>query len=53
MNHHLPLPDTVELPPCLAMVVLGRFEAAIDDVAVPAQQWPSLRATHLVQLLAL
>lgn len=33
--------------------LLGTFAAAIDGAEVPAQQWPSLRAAQLVQLLSL
>lgn len=33
--------------------VLGRFAVAIDDVELPADRWPSLRAAQLVQLLCL
>ena len=37
----------------LEVVLLGRFSVAIDGVDVPAERWPSLRATQLVQLLGL
>lgn len=33
--------------------MLGRFEAAVDGKAIAADRWPSLRATHLVQMLCL
>ena len=49
--------NTPALPPGalthLEVVLLGRFAVAIDGVDVPAERWPSLRATQLVQLLGL
>jgi DNA-binding SARP family transcriptional activator len=50
--------DTTPPPPALApgrleVFLLGRFAVAIDAVELAAEQWPSLRATHLVQLLSL
>ena len=39
--------------PILEVRLLGGFAAAIDAVDVAAERWPSLRATHLVQLLCL
>jgi DNA-binding SARP family transcriptional activator/tetratricopeptide (TPR) repeat protein len=42
-----PAPDLLEVG------LLGRFSVAIGGTDVPAERWPSLRATHLVQLLAL
>jgi len=40
-------------PPVLQVQLLGRFAVALDGAELPAARWPSLRATHLVQLLAL
>ncbi len=37
----------------LEVFLLGRFAVAIDGALLPAERWPSLRATHLVQLLSL
>ncbi|MCW5630748.1 MAG: AAA family ATPase [Rhodoferax sp.] len=53
VHAHMLLPQTGEPPARLAIDVLGRFDAAIDDEAIAAERWPSLRAAHLVQLLAL
>ena len=39
--------------PRLDLRVLGRFVATVDGSEVPADRWPGLRATHLVQLLSL
>ncbi|WP_418317344.1 ATP-binding protein [Piscinibacter sakaiensis] len=39
--------------PQLAVHLLGRFAASVDGSELPAERWPSLRATHLVQLLSL
>lgn len=33
--------------------LLGRFAVFVDHTEIPAQRWPSLRATQLVQLLSL
>ncbi|TSA15738.1 MAG: hypothetical protein D4R79_00175 [Comamonadaceae bacterium] len=33
--------------------LLGRFAVFVDRAEIPAKRWPSLRATHLVQLLSL
>ena len=44
---------TGDAPSRLDVVLLGRFAVAIDGVEVTAERWPSLRATHLVQLLSL
>lgn len=33
--------------------LLGRFAVTVGGVQVPAERWPSVRAMHLVQLLAL
>ncbi|MDP3082391.1 MAG: BTAD domain-containing putative transcriptional regulator, partial [Rubrivivax sp.] len=50
-------PHDTDLPidtPCrLEAFVLGRFAVAIDGAEIAAASWPSLRATHLVQLLSL
>ncbi len=35
------------------MRLLGQFSVAVDGVELAAENWPSLRATHLVQLLSL
>jgi DNA-binding SARP family transcriptional activator len=40
-------------PTVLHVHLLGRFAVAVDGAELPAARWPSLRATHLVQLLAL
>ena len=53
VHAHMLLPQTGEPPARLAIDVLGRFDAAIGDEPVAAERWPSLRAAHLVQLLAL
>jgi DNA-binding SARP family transcriptional activator/tetratricopeptide (TPR) repeat protein len=37
----------------LRVQLLGRFAVFVDHAEVPAQRWPSLRATQLVQLLSL
>ena len=37
----------------LEVFLLGRFAVAIDGALLAAERWPSLRATHLVQLLGL
>ncbi len=50
-NHLTTLPDNAQCG--LEVFLLGRFAVAIDGVERPAQAWPSLRATHLVQLLSL
>ncbi|MCL4182785.1 MAG: AAA family ATPase [Burkholderiaceae bacterium] len=47
-----------ELPSFKAAVrlevrLLGTFSVAVAGMAIPDDRWPSLRATHLVQLLAL
>lgn len=33
--------------------LLGRFAVFVDQAEIPAQRWPSLRATQLVQMLSL
>lgn len=40
-------------PAVLQVQLLGRFVVTLDGAELPAARWPSLRATHLVQLLAL
>jgi len=40
-------------PSRLDVELLGRFEVAVDGVSIGADRWPSLRATHLLQLLSL
>ncbi|HLL13151.1 MAG TPA: AAA family ATPase, partial [Rubrivivax sp.] len=42
-----------ELPQPLAVQLLGGFAVSVAARALPADRWPSLRATHLVQLLSL
>ena len=37
----------------LEVRLLGQFSATVDGVELKAENWPSLRATHLVQLLSL
>jgi DNA-binding SARP family transcriptional activator/tetratricopeptide (TPR) repeat protein len=44
---------TVDPRTRVAIRVLGGFAAAVDGVEVPADDWPSLRAVQLVQLLCL
>ncbi len=39
--------------PRLEIALLGRFDVAVDGVVIAADDWPSLRATHLLQLLSL
>jgi DNA-binding SARP family transcriptional activator/tetratricopeptide (TPR) repeat protein len=38
---------------CLDVHLLGRFAVFVDHAEIPAQHWPSLRASQLVQLLSL
>ena len=45
--------EPIDAPRRLEVFLLGRFAVAIDGVEVSAAGWPSLRATHLVQLLSL
>jgi DNA-binding SARP family transcriptional activator len=40
-------------PQGLQLTLLGRFAVAVAGVEITAEAWPSLRATHLVQLLSL
>jgi len=44
---------SIDVPRRLDVFLLGRFAVAIDGVELAAEHWPSLRATHLVQLLSL
>ncbi len=44
---------SADTPAELAVQLLGRFAVCVDGVELPAERWPSLRATHLVQLLSL
>lgn len=37
----------------LSIGLLGRFTVVAEGVELPAERWPSLRASHLVQLLSL
>lgn len=37
----------------LDVYLLGRFAVFVDRAEIPAQRWPSLRATQLIQLLSL
>ena len=46
-------PSSVDASRGLAVSLLGRFAVAVDGVELAEQGWPSLRATHLVQLLSL
>lgn len=45
--------DASDPPARLDIDLLGRFEVAVDGKAIAAERWPSLRATHLVQMLSL
>jgi DNA-binding SARP family transcriptional activator len=40
-------------PASLRVDLLGSFKVLVDGIEVPAANWGSLRATHLVQLLSL
>lgn len=57
LQRRLPAMSDVSPPHCdgprLDLRLLGGFAAAIEAVDVAAERWPSLRAMHLVQLLAL
>ena len=53
MKAPLPRLDAGDPPPRLGIDLLGRFEATVDDRAITSDRWPSLRATHLLQLLSL
>lgn len=52
MDSLTPQPETGETS-LLQVGLLGGFSVAVDGVEIPAERWPSLRATHLVQLLSL
>ncbi len=52
MDHLTPACPT-DVPSILQIGLLGGFSVAVDGVAIPAERWPSLRATQLVQLLSL
>ena len=45
--------DKRPAPDCLDVRLLGDFSVAVGGVTVAPESWPSLRATHLVQLLSL
>ena len=45
-----PTPDA---PGHLRVTLLGGFAASVNGTEIPADRWPALRATHLVQLLSL
>ena len=47
------MPQSDDAPRGLEVSLLGGFAVVIDGVELAAQGWPSLRATHLVQLLSL
>ncbi len=53
MDHFLPLPGSGDPPSRLDVGLLGRFELAVDGKAIAAEEWASLRAAHLVQMLSL
>lgn len=40
-------------PAALRVQLLGRFAVTVGGTELPSDRWPSLRAAHLVQLLAL
>ena len=40
-------------PDLLQIQLLGGFSVSAGELEIPAERWPSLRATHLVQLLSL
>ena len=46
-------PESIDAPCGLEVFLLGRFAVAIDGIELAEAAWPSLRATHLVQLLSL
>ncbi|MBI3154813.1 MAG: AAA family ATPase [Burkholderiales bacterium] len=47
------LHSSADPPLQLGVQLLGRFAVSVGSDGIPAQRWPSLRATHLVQLLSL
>lgn len=53
MDTLLPRFDGGAPPERLEITLLGRFEASVDGMVIAADSWPSLRATHLVQMLFL
>jgi DNA-binding SARP family transcriptional activator/tetratricopeptide (TPR) repeat protein len=53
METLLPRFDAGDPPSRLDVGLLGRFEVAVDGKTIAADHWPSLRATHLVQILSL
>ncbi len=53
MDTHPPLTASGDLPSRLDVNLLERFEVAVDGKGIASDRWPSLRATHLVQLLSL
>ncbi len=48
-----PAPVGVDAQARLEVRLLGQFSVAVDGVELAASSWPSLRASHLVQLLSL
>ncbi len=50
-SHRSELAD--DPPSRLDVKLLGRFEVSVDGAAIGADNWPSLRAAHLLQLLSL
>lgn len=46
-------PLAATAPARLGVRLLGGFAVAVDGAELPADRWPGLRATHLVQLLSL
>ena len=49
----IPAARSANAPTSLTVDLLGGFAVAVDGVGIPAERWPSLRATHLLQLLSL
>ncbi|MEO8656063.1 MAG: BTAD domain-containing putative transcriptional regulator, partial [Ramlibacter sp.] len=47
------VPATSDTGERVEIRMLGRFSVALGGVELPADGWPSLRASHLVQLLSL
>jgi DNA-binding SARP family transcriptional activator/tetratricopeptide (TPR) repeat protein len=48
-----PSSSATSVPTRLEVRLLGGFAVAVDGTEWPAERWPGLRATHLVQLLSL
>ncbi|HZH07878.1 MAG TPA: AAA family ATPase, partial [Lautropia sp.] len=48
-----PLPPAPFAPSRLTVSLLGGFSVAVEGAEIPGNRWPSLRATHLLQLLSL